>query len=144
GIEEDAWRYADLDAQGGTHQCFDWSNMRNKHNALIGMSQRQLLYTGADALLHCYHALTTGRRYVRIIHPFIEILRIFWTARQYFSAIHALPYAETTFVQRVEFLNGEVVALGNGYGCVIGALHRTAIHCRDGQHCQSISQLRSL
>src|SRR5450759_1561489 len=143
-IEEDAWRRADRYPQGGTHQGFNRPDVRDKRNILIGMSQGKLLHTGADALLHCYHALTTGRSESRIALPLVKMLGVFGTARQDFSAIHALPYTETAFPQRVNFLNGEVVAFGDGYGCGVGALHWAAINGGDVKYCQRFRHLRGL
>src|ERR1700681_2467340 len=108
------------------------------------MRQRELHYAGADTLLHCNHALTAGRRESRIALPFVKMPGVFGAACQDFSAMHAFPYTETAFPKRVKFLNGEVVPFGDGYGCGVCALHRTAIDSGDWKHGQRFSHLRGL
>src|SRR5579859_488833 len=144
GIEEDARRRANRYPQGSTHQRLDRPDMRDKHNALIGMSQRKLLYAGTNTLLHGYHALPARRRKRWVKSPLVEQLSVFRTARQHFSAIHPLPYAETALAQRIAPLNREAVLFSHRQRRLPCPLHGAAIDRRDGKPCQRLSQLRRL
>src|SRR5579859_4806323 len=120
GIEKNAEGGRDGRAKRGAQYSLDWSYMGYEDNGLIGVRRCQLFDDRRYALMYSIQALAAGRGKSSIALPGEQMLGILLATRHQLAPAQSFPCPKVFLAQLIQHLHGQIVAAGDGQGCLKG------------------------